>query len=187
MNGLVLPLATVGEKGMAVDVVVPGPSLRPAGVEDLALGAVAVRGMLTTMGAEFLFRGHITGTYENPCDRCLDASSIPFDYAVAWFFEPGPRQIHGEERREIEVDDEDLPRYFDGNEIDLKGHVWEEVVVQAPHKFLCSENCKGLCPECGANWNRTSCDCARREQKPGGSSGLSVLADLFPDLRPKED
>jgi len=26
-------------------------------------------------------------------------------------------------------------------------------------KILCAEDCKGLCPTCGANLNETDCDC----------------------------
>ena len=36
----------------------------------------------------------------------------------------------------------------------------EQFVLALPMKPLCSENCKGLCPSCGTNLNKASCECA---------------------------
>jgi uncharacterized protein len=33
--------------------------------------------------------------------------------------------------------------------------------LQVPMKILCSEECKGLCPNCGVNLNTGSCNCRR--------------------------
>jgi len=35
----------------------------------------------------------------------------------------------------------------------------EQFVLSLPMKPLCSEGCKGLCPVCGTNLNRNTCDC----------------------------
>ena len=29
-----------------------------------------------------------------------------------------------------------------------------------PQKVLCDEDCKGLCPKCGANLNKETCSCS---------------------------
>ena len=34
------------------------------------------------------------------------------------------------------------------------------MLLAVPLKALCREDCKGLCPGCGRNRNRESCDCA---------------------------
>ena len=41
----------------------------------------------------------------------------------------------------------------------------EQFVLTLPMKPLCSDDCKGLCPVCGTNLNRGTCDC-----KPVGRS-----------------
>jgi len=37
--------------------------------------------------------------------------------------------------------------------------VREQFELQAPMHPLCVENCKGLCPNCGKNWNKGLCHC----------------------------
>ena len=35
----------------------------------------------------------------------------------------------------------------------------KQVLLEKPYKILCSEDCKGLCPSCGANLNEAPCQC----------------------------
>ena len=48
---------------------------------------------------------------------------------------------------------------FSGNEIDITEIVQTGFFMNVPGKFLCSEDCKGLCPDCGKNLNDGECDC----------------------------
>jgi uncharacterized protein len=64
--------------------------------------------------------------------------------------------------------------------------VWEEIVLNAPSKYLCKEECEGLCPRCGANLNREACRCSHEDEGPQPHGGLAKLADLFPDLKKNE-
>ena len=41
-------------------------------------------------------------------------------------------------------------------------------------KPLCSEDCQGLCPECGTNLNRGTCQCQRNWEDPR----FAALKDL---------
>jgi len=43
--------------------------------------------------------------------------------------------------------------------IDLTEDVRQVVKISVPLKLLCTEECKGLCPRCGTNWNKSSCSC----------------------------
>ena len=44
--------------------------------------------------------------------------------------------------------------------IDLDPDIRDYIMLDYPLKPLCKENCKGLCPRCGANLNDvTKCDC----------------------------
>ena len=42
--------------------------------------------------------------------------------------------------------------------LDITDDVRQEVLLSYPVRFLCKEDCKGLCPKCGANLNERSCD-----------------------------
>jgi uncharacterized protein len=37
--------------------------------------------------------------------------------------------------------------------------VIEQVELQVPIRLLCREECRGLCPQCGADWNTEQCSC----------------------------
>ena len=188
MNALVIPLTSVGHKGRVVDVTTPEPDLALENGAELGLGDVRVCGSLDAIDTEYLFRGHITGAYAGPCDRCLAESAVPFDYEVTWLFEEGEarREVAGAaggDDVEIDAADDDRMFVFEGNELNLAVPVWEELVLQAPSKHLCKDDCRGLCAHCGADLNRGPCGCKRRNNGDG-NKGLSSLADLFPDRRP---
>ena len=75
-------------------------------------------------------------------------------------------------------------RYYLGDTIDLSEEVRQSVILEIPNWPLCSENCKGLCPQCGENLNVTNCDCHISQES---SSPFAALADLLdPSDRPLE-
>ncbi|MCU0651778.1 MAG: DUF177 domain-containing protein [Candidatus Omnitrophica bacterium] len=43
--------------------------------------------------------------------------------------------------------------------IDLNPEIREEIILDYPVKPLCRNDCKGLCPKCGANLNEKKCNC----------------------------
>jgi uncharacterized protein len=56
----------------------------------------------------------------------------------------------------------------------LEDAVREQVLLALPGRMLCQQDCQGLCPQCGANRNRTNCDCVQ----PAVDSRWKALADL---------
>jgi uncharacterized protein len=71
----------------------------------------------------------------------------------------------GEGEREIAEDDLTVAYYHDGS-VDLVELLREQFQLALPMKPLCSDACRGLCAECGANLNRTECGCSPRWQDP---------------------
>jgi uncharacterized protein len=63
-----------------------------------------------------------------------------------------------EEEVELRVEDIGLI-YFRGEEINLRDGIQEQVVMAFPLRFLCTEACKGLCTQCGADLNQGDCGC----------------------------
>jgi uncharacterized protein len=43
--------------------------------------------------------------------------------------------------------------------LELEEILREQVLLQLPMQRVCSEDCKGICPVCGANRNETDCHC----------------------------
>lgn len=46
--------------------------------------------------------------------------------------------------------------------INLSPYIREMLLLALPQKNLCSEDCKGLCPTCGANLNYETCQCKQK-------------------------
>ena len=185
MDALKIPLAAVTGLELEVDAVVPGKDLQPPNAADLALSDVAVKGALQEAGDAYLFRGTVSGKYFGTCDRCLEPMKSPFSLDVMWSFAPGPDLDGLEEFMSSDEDDDDFGeldanRAFEGNEINLAGFVWEEIVLALPSKFLCRSDCNGLCPRCGTNLNSDRCACT--VAKPKSESSFAGLRDMFPNL-----
>lgn len=83
------------------------------------------------------------------CDRCAEDVKKSFGFKVKRIVV---------ERLENENDDDDYI-VVKNRELDLDELVSEEVSLSLPSKILCKEDCKGLCPKCGANLNVKKCDC----------------------------
>ena len=189
MNKLRIPLsAVVGPQRFSFEKQVPEEDLRPQAVERSSLMGVLVAGTVSPMGPEYLFTGTLSGEFERPCDRCLEPTREKVEFEVTWMFERGVESAALTGVAEFSDEDafeEDQAghrvRFFEGDEIDLAPHVWEEMILASPSKYYCSEDCKGLCPQCGTNLNRGACSCASEQETSG--SGLAGLKDMFPDLR----
>jgi len=62
---------------------------------------------------------------------------------------------------------------LEGDELDLEPLARDAVLLDLPLAPLCSVDCRGLCPQCGANWNLVTCDCV-----PTGDPRWSALDAL---------
>lgn len=115
--------------------------------------------------------GTLTVPVQLICSRCLGS----FDKAVASsfsiFFREG-RSCQQEDAEELELEERDLiSSVFSGDEIDLMPEIAEQVALEIPVKPLCSESCKGLCPQCGVDRNVAQCSC-NAEEKPSKFAAL---------------
>jgi len=69
---------------------------------------------------------------------------------------------------------------YEGDAVDLDELVREQILLALPSRRLCREECKGLCPTCGADLNAGRCACEQREVDPR----WSALADLDKSRKP---
>ncbi|MFN7623911.1 MAG: DUF177 domain-containing protein, partial [Acidobacteriota bacterium] len=61
---------------------------------------------------------------------------------------------------EIELTADDLGiSVYENDQIDLDEMVVEQLELSLPFRLLCQEDCRGLCPQCGADLNTEACDC----------------------------
>jgi uncharacterized protein len=55
---------------------------------------------------------------------------------------------------------------LESNNIDVAELVREQILLNLPEQVFCAEDCKGLCPQCGANRNLIDCKCEEKEIDP---------------------
>jgi uncharacterized protein len=108
--------------------------------------------------------GRLTGTLELNCGRCLEPFALPVASDFDLRYVPRTENI-GEGEREVEEDDL-ATAFYDDDQIDLTHLIVEQFQLALPMKALCSDACRGLCPQCGTNWNTGSCDCNLKWEDP---------------------
>jgi uncharacterized protein len=104
--------------------------------------------------------GRVTTMLELDCSRCLEAFRVPIDAKFDVLFLPAGANTSTSGDAEQEVGDEDLGvSFYKDDTIDLGEVIREQFYLVLPMKPLCREDCRGLCPVCGKNRNRETCDC----------------------------
>lgn len=102
---------------------------------------------------EFWMSGEIAGNAILECRRCLTPTPTP----IRAHFQNLLRYAPGVEGLEVlEQDDEEIFLFGHPN-LDLQPLLTEAFALELPITVLCKEDCKGLCPVCGANRNETDC------------------------------
>lgn len=112
--------------------------------------APSARGHITNSAGALTLTGSIDCSMQCICDRCgrefiLDVS-LPLEVKLA-----------------AELVDEENPEIFslDGNWLDLSDVLETCFILDIESKFLCSEDCAGLCDRCGKNLNDGPCGCVK--------------------------
>lgn len=116
-------------------------------------GDLTVTGRLSSAGEDkFYFSGRMSGELNEECRRCLGPATVKVDEELHLLFADADDE---------ESDESDVymlePR---GTTVDLRPALREQWLLAAPGLALCREDCKGLCPKCGADLNLGPCHCA---------------------------
>jgi len=105
----------------------------------------------------FRLVGAVRTELELTCGRCLESFPLPLDGAFDLRYIPAS-ELSSEEEREVAEEDLDTGFYRD-DRINLNELLREQFYLALPMKPLCRVECKGLCPQCGANRNAEGCQC----------------------------
>jgi uncharacterized protein len=112
-------------------------------------------------GGAFFFHGDVASELQTQCHLCLEEVSAPltgeFDVVVR---KGGDRGARYEDHDGGSEEARDLVTLSPGQkEFSFDQYIIENLIVNVPMQILCSQDCKGLCPQCGTNRNRSNCDC----------------------------
>ena len=94
------------------------------------------------------------------CSRCLSEFLMEIDSPFTIFYLQD--KDFGKDE-DMELSEEDLvTATYEGDEIDFSNEIAAQIILAIPIKPLCSEECKGLCPDCGVDLNESQCSCYRK-------------------------
>jgi uncharacterized protein len=141
-------------------------------------GPLAVSLDLTKIEGFVAVTGVLEGTIVRQCVRCLKEYEDPLAFSVRAAFIPelklaprhpkriDPRKVRAEV---VEIESEEEPDdqyHYQGNQLDLTSMLREHVILSAPMQPLCSDDCLGLCAQCGKNLNEGPCQCVAEPPTP---------------------
>lgn len=129
---------------------------------------VKISGVIKKGIAQVDLSGRIEGEIEIDCMRCLQPVKTPLNIQFKVVY-VAPENYTGEREAEIGTDDLDIAIY-DDEKLDLAEIAREQILLNLPTRFLCREDCSGLCQVCGANKNFTDCNCEEKQIDPRWSS-----------------
>jgi len=135
--------------------------LEPVGVSLVAVPAgdvIEIDMRLESVTEGVLLSADIYAIAKGECIRCLDPVEIEVERKIQELYRYEPTADKGGKRKKksakVEEDDLDSDEelWLDGSVLNLEIPVRDAIVLDLPVNPLCSEECQGLCPDCGEKW-----------------------------------
>ena len=138
----------------------------------LGIDSVVFDVSIQKAGEEYFCQAEMKALVRLECARCLGEFTAELTGKTD-FIVRSDAQL--DSRRDGVYDDEDYV-FLRGTDLraDITHIVNQTLVLATSMKPICSEECKGLCPTCGANRNVAPCDCSRK-RIDGRWAGLEGL------------
>jgi uncharacterized protein len=136
------------------------------GGQDYAVGQGVVEATVdvsrTTSG--YAFRLRFDAPLSGPCMRCLTDAHLVIPVDTREVDQPG------------EAEDLHTPYLDNDGQLELRDWARDALVLALPSRLLCREDCRGLCPVCGADLN--SVDPEEHRHETGGDPRWAKLSEL---------
>jgi uncharacterized protein len=144
-----------GRRTITVDSRIDVPAFEDLRFEGPAHVVLELRGINRGVQIE----GTIDAQAVAGCRRCLEEVEIPLHLDVDERVAPGE-----------EADPISESNVLTGERLDLGDFVRQTTFTALPMGVLCSEECRGLCPQCGRNQNNGACTCPPLGESNNGQS-----------------
>lgn len=108
-----------------------------------------VLGDISNNGKSLILRAKCTGSIKTRCARCMKEITVPIEFTL------DENLVQGNDGNTY---DEDVI-VFDGTQIDIDDVTADGFLMNVDGKYLCREDCKGLCFTCGKDLNEGDCGC----------------------------
>ncbi|UCF68895.1 MAG: DUF177 domain-containing protein [Acidobacteriota bacterium] len=148
------------------------PAFAWEGGQQVRCGPVCLSGSMRRTRRGIAFAGRISTSVPLACTRCVGEfeQALEAKFHLILLPHAQPAQIRELEQADDECDAADLYP-LEGEEVDLVALVREQIDLALPVRALCREDCRGLCPQCGADLNHEACRCAADGQEAASRLG----------------
>ena len=120
---------------------------------------IEVDARLESVTEGVLLSADVYAVAQGECIRCLDPVEIVIERKIQELYNYEPTNERGKKKRKSSTEDltsEDLDVadefMMEGDILDLETPIRDAIVLSLPSNPLCSQDCLGLCPECGGKW-----------------------------------
>jgi uncharacterized protein len=161
---MIVDLLNVGDRPLAFEFTMDQNEIDLESERAKVVGNVLVSGELKCSAAKTDVKGWIKAPLEIDCTRCLTPIEHRLDVAFDATF-VGKEMFPEAKETHLEAADLDTD-VIEGNELDLTQVVREQIMLSLPEQVLCREDCRGICPTCGADLNDGDCKCGGEEIDP---------------------
>ncbi|MBW3623149.1 MAG: DUF177 domain-containing protein [Armatimonadetes bacterium] len=120
-----------------------------------------------------IIRGELEAAVREECVRCLEEVIVPIHAEVEEEFTIENLRVAANPNEE--EGDQSVKDFFKEQDLILDEFIRQQLLLNKPEYPLCAEDCKGLCQQCGINFNESNCECA----PAAGDSRLARLAELY--------
>ena len=124
---------------------------------------VKFKGLITNVGSILRLSGIAECSCLTICNKCLKEFTETVEVKL--------KDIYFQ--KELEEDSDNY--IFTGYRVDIDKAIFDNLILNLPMRPICSEDCKGLCPICGQDRNKSSCECESFD----GDERLSILRNFF--------
>jgi uncharacterized protein len=116
-----------------------------------------VRGIfdIDRTGYQLALRGHVSAVARLECVRCLREFERALDVELTVLAD----RIGSARGLEEDLERDQYMKFHDGRQLDVRAEAREALLLELPITPRCDEECRGLCPRCGADLNLGPCGC----------------------------
>jgi len=144
-------------------------------LELLDISPIRCQGSLTFAAPDFLLHADLKYEQTVACNRCLRPVQQPVESRIDLVLVERSRKREATEEEQLEAQELGLVE-VEGGLFESRPLIVEQVELSLPMKPLCREDCAGLCPQCGQDWNDGRCSCVLERVDPRWAA-LAILKE----------
>lgn len=126
-----------------------------------------ISGSVSNNGKSLILRAEAKGLMTTNCARCMKEITVPAEFRID----------ENLSRDDGEISNNEDVILFHDTTIDIDDIVYNNFLMSVEGRYLCSEDCRGLCPTCGKDLNEGDCDCSGENIDPRWESLLNIMKD----------